>query len=589
MAATNERLLDAEIGHAVDQQRYSNWLVRRIIGILNKADADLISQLTLALDQMPPSSFSVERLESLLASVRQLNSTAYAAAGLELTAQLREYASYEAGYQLQLFQDVVPPQVVTAVGVNAVNLAQVEAAVLSRPFQGRLLKEWAQSMESDRMTRIRDAVRMGFVEGQTIDQIVRRVRGTRARGYADGIIEIDRRNAQAVVRTAVSHTAGTTRDKFYEDNDELIKELRWVSTLDGRTTPTCQIRDGKRYSPKTHRPIGHNIPWLGGPGRAHFCCRSISVPVLKSWRELGVDVDEFTPTTRASMNGQVPADLTFGDWIQKQSVKKQIEVLGPDRAALLRTGGVKPDKFFNDYGKYLTLDELKEKDIAAFDRAGLTLPIRPPRGTPQDEIARFLDNPEAQQALLRTLYSGEGQSFDAAVQRVRYVASKRGYTSSTESLSAIRYYTGSGYEPINRRMRETGGTLEDRQFTALTSSGLGGMRAYRGVIYRAPTTRAVNADAWFDRAVVGQPLDLGNQLQSYSTKPEFAASWAGNADVLLRIDNPKPGVYIEPISQFPGEHEVLLPPGLTYRVKAKSTRKVGSKEFRVIDLEIVRG
>ncbi|MGT2493119.1 hypothetical protein ACU4GD_28060 [Cupriavidus basilensis] len=56
------------------------------------------------------------------------------------------------------------------------------AAALSRPFQGRLLKEWASNIEADRMVRIRDAIRIGFVEGQTTDQIIRRVRGTRAKG-----------------------------------------------------------------------------------------------------------------------------------------------------------------------------------------------------------------------------------------------------------------------------------------------------------------------------------------------------------------------------------------------------------------------
>jgi hypothetical protein len=33
--------------------------------------------------------------------------------------------------------------------------------------------------------------------------------------------------------------------------------------------------------------------------------------VLKTWRELGIDADEVPQTTRASMDGQVPAKQTF--------------------------------------------------------------------------------------------------------------------------------------------------------------------------------------------------------------------------------------------------------------------------------------
>lgn len=369
--SVNEDLFDAAVNHAIDLQRYSTWMVQRIIGLLNRTDTELFARLTAALELMPAESFTVERLESLLGSVRQVNYQAYQQIERELTQQLREFAAYEANYQLELFQTTIPAQVVGSVGVAAVNLTQVEAAVLSRPFQGRLLREWAQSIEADRMTRVRDAIRIGYTQQETIDQMVRRIRGTRAKGYADGIIEMDRRNAQAVVRTAVSHTAATARDAFYEANTDLIKAVEWNSTLDSRTTPICQARDKLRYHPVSHVPIGHKVPWLGGPGRAHWGCRSVGVPITKSWRELGLDIDEMTPTTRASMDGQVPAETTYSQWLQRQSAKRQDEVVGPTRGALMRTGKLEFDRLFDNRGQYLTLEQLRERDASAFAKAGL--------------------------------------------------------------------------------------------------------------------------------------------------------------------------------------------------------------------------
>lgn len=175
------------------------------------------------------------------------------------------------------------------------------------------------------------------------------------------------------MRTAVSHTAGFTRDRFMEGNSDLIKAQVWTATLDSRTSEVCRPRDGKQYQPVSpYKPIGHSLPWLGGPGRAHWNCRSTAVPVVKSWRELtGVDGLEFSHSERASMDGAVPADLTYGQWLKRQSAARQDQILGPTRGALLRRGGLEVDKFYSDKGVYLTLDQLRERDAAAFKKAGV--------------------------------------------------------------------------------------------------------------------------------------------------------------------------------------------------------------------------
>ncbi|MGA0608842.1 hypothetical protein [Caldimonas sp. KR1-144] len=372
MPSVNFELREEEIAHQVNLQRYSTGVVRRLIGILNRADAELAAALQGALDRLPAESFTVERLEMLLGSIRAINLRAYEAVGRELTVELRELATYEANYQRQLFESVIPSQVIAQVGIAQIAVEQVYGAALSQPMRGRLLMEWASSLEEGRRARIRDAIRLGYVEGQTIQQIVQRIRGTRARGYQDGIIEIDRRHAEAVVRTAVSHVAGFVQDRFFAENEDLIKALAWTSVLDARTTvEICVPRDGKQYHPVTHRPIGHNLKWMGGPGRAHWCCRSTKIPITRSYRELGIDVDELPPGDRASMDGTVPAATTYKEWLLRQSAARQDDVLGPTRGQLLRKGGLQIDRFWTDKGAFLDLDDLRERDAAAFRKAGV--------------------------------------------------------------------------------------------------------------------------------------------------------------------------------------------------------------------------
>jgi hypothetical protein len=363
----NQQIFDASITHQVDLQYYSNNVVNRIIALLNRTDADLFDQVTKALEKLPKDSFTVARLDAILASVRDLNTETYRQVSSELNSELKEFVAYEAGFQKDLFDDAIKTVVLT----TAINSEQAYTAALARPFQGRLLKEWLTGIEASKAVKVRDAIRMGYVENQTISDIVKRLRGTKTLNYKDGILEITRRDAETVTRTAISHMASVTRERFFDTNTEVIKAIKWHSTLDGRTSEICRARDGKLYTNTIpHKPIGHSLSWLGGAGNAHFNCRSVSVAVTKSWKELGINADELSAGTRASMNGQVPADLTYGEWLKTKDADFQDSVLGKSKGKLFRSG-LSIDKFENNKGKELSLSQLKEKSSYYFKKAGL--------------------------------------------------------------------------------------------------------------------------------------------------------------------------------------------------------------------------
>ncbi|EGO7253000.1 hypothetical protein IU821_004716 [Salmonella enterica] len=371
MAVTvNTRLLDESIAHALYLSRYSTGIAKKMVRLLNDSDKELSARLLVALEDVDADSLTVQRLNTLLRDVREFNNQTVEHVFSALGDELRDYVSYEVQYQYDLLSHLLPDIVTERYPLTGLSPHQVYASAMAGPFQGKLLSEWAGNIADDRMTRINNAVRMGYLNGDTTEQIVRKIRGSRARQYKDGVIESGRRNVTAVVKTAIGHVAAVARDDFTGANDSVIRGKRWVSTLDLRTTPGCIIRDGREYT-VNNRPVGHHIPWLQGPGRLHFCCRSVYTFITKTFREMGIDTDEIPEATRASMDGPAPANTTYVEWIQRQSPERQRKVLGAMRARLLRDGGMKPDEFFTDRGEWMTLEQLKETDYQAFADAGV--------------------------------------------------------------------------------------------------------------------------------------------------------------------------------------------------------------------------
>jgi hypothetical protein len=351
MATANEEIRDALIRHQIGLTRLSSGGVMEILALLQAVEDDLITRIS-RLSDTP----TRRRLDEALQSIKVLISEAYSGVYPALENLLSSVAEKEAGYIAGVMRSAIP----VAVDVIVPATAQLIAGVVSKPFQGRLLSEWAQDLETASFAKVRDTIRIGYAQGQTTAQIVQLIRGTRRANYADGALEITRRNAASVVRTAIANTAADARDILYAENSNLISGIIWDSTLDGRTTLICQARDGKKYT-IDGKPIGHSLPYLGGPGRAHWGCRSHAVPIVKSWRELGIDEDDAPPSTRSSLNGQVPAETTYPEWLKSQSVEFVEDVLGKERARLFLSGEIALEKFIDRQGRTLTLSQLYEK------------------------------------------------------------------------------------------------------------------------------------------------------------------------------------------------------------------------------------
>ena len=198
--------------------------------------------------------------------------------------------------------------------------------------------------------------------GESLTQATVRIVGGTVDGVAvPGIMKTTKRKAGALVSTAMNAVSNDAALATFQANTDVIKQVTQVSTLDNRTSEICVAYSGQTWDVETLQPVAPStLRFNSGPPR-HFNCRSRLRPVTKSFKELGVDADEIPPGTRASINGQVPADITFGDWLAKKPKSFQDKLLGPTRARLWRDGKITLTQLVDMRGNPMTLRQLEER------------------------------------------------------------------------------------------------------------------------------------------------------------------------------------------------------------------------------------
>lgn len=391
----NEELHDALVRHQTYLLRYSGYVRNRIQAILDATEQDIFDKIVGRLQNAPgglTSPVEVQRMQALQDQIATIRSGAWDDATADFKDQMTQLSVQES----VTFGKIVTLALPVEIQVVQPSARLLRSIALSKPFQGRILKDWAADMESDDLRRINNAIQVGMTQGEDMNTIARRVIGTGALNYRDGVTEMTRSNIQAITRTAVMHIANSSRSAWSQDNTDVMTTERFVATLDSRTTPICQSLDGQEF------PIG-----TGPQPPLHFNCRSLRIPVIdgtlagdrpaKPYTEeqlvgefsdendLGDDItsrddlpygtkgdyDDFAKGRIAQLVGPVPAETTYQTWLTGQSAAFQDDVLGQTKGKLFRDGDLKLTAFVNRNGDELSLHDLAAKYGSAFEAAGL--------------------------------------------------------------------------------------------------------------------------------------------------------------------------------------------------------------------------
>jgi len=290
------------------------------------------------------------------------------AAKRALTTDLKGLAGVEANFAKR----AIAGELGVSLGLIAPNIPILNAIVTSQPFQGQLLGEWFSGLKTAAQRRVRSAVNIGLAQGESNQAIARRLKSA---------LKTTSRQATTIARTATTHVSNQAREATYSENKDVVKGVRYIATLDARTSDICASLDGRVF------PVNE-----GERPPMHHQCRSTTVPVLKSWKELGLPLKEGQRGSRAAssfwrstpkktkeffanlsakerramrlrLEGQVPAKQTYGTWLRSQTAAMQNEVLGTRRGLMFRQGRIGVKDLVNAEGRTLTLAELEAAEM----------------------------------------------------------------------------------------------------------------------------------------------------------------------------------------------------------------------------------
>jgi SPP1 gp7 family putative phage head morphogenesis protein len=381
--------------NAIDLNRYSNSVARRVINAYNDIIIDSVNQLRTIDDLAAP--VKAARLRGILAQLKESLAGWAGDASELMVPELQGLAQLQSEFVTEELRKALPAGSANAVRTVEISPQFAQSVVTTDPTQlnvvalsddlfaavqgapqtfsltaaqgatitlpnGEVITKAFRGIAVDQAERFSQVVRQGLLTGETTPSIAKRLIGNLQFGEeAKTVRQLVAAGGQAtavadnqiitLVRTSINQVANTASQQVYEANQDITKKYRYVATLDTRTSAICRALDGQEFE------------YGKGPTPpSHFNCRSVTVPVI--------DPDILPPSTtatRASKDGQVPINQSYGEWLAKQPRSVQADALGPGKVAYFNKLADKYGprnaiaKLVRDDGAEVTLEQLRKR------------------------------------------------------------------------------------------------------------------------------------------------------------------------------------------------------------------------------------
>lgn len=659
--------------NAIDLNRYSNSVSKRIIRSYNDLLVDTCRRLA-GLDTAA-APVKAQRLTAILGQLKT-GLTQWAGDSTALSiAELEDLAGVQAGFVEEQLRKALPESARDLVKSVEISPRFAEAAASFDPTErgiislsddlqaavsgasetvrvtfadgvsmtlpnGQVLKKSFENMAEREAAAFGQAVRNGFLTGESTESITRRLIGRLQQGDSGSISQLLRAGGSAttkannqirtVVRTSINQVANAASMKAYEANQDITKKYRYTATLDSRTSPICRALDGTEH-----------FYGKGPIPPQHFNCRSTTVPII-DYKNLGFDPPPPSKIGRPNSDKNIPDGETYGAWLKRQPRAVQEEVLGNKGQvgyfnALSRKYG--PDgairRFVREDGSEKTIDDLKraygpvskikakpkpkatsakqkaEKKAAATDLSTqIAIKELEFKKLNQDvlmaepkQIKAAAEKAKKAKAELEALklkdpaYAAKQKAAEAALKKELQKDAAEFELSPAMAKAkppreALKRYTGESYREMRaeefRAAKKAGKKLAPFEEAQIKIHKQNGLMADDAAEIEKFLKRAPKHKGEVYRTMITDQKGLEDMLAGYKGGNQTLAmeSWTSDSSlefaqgrgqrVMLRTQNKK-GVDISQLSEFEKESEVLMPKGVKYRLKGVTKEEISAR------------
>lgn len=249
-----------------------------------------------------------QRLQFALDAVARRLTRLTTEAGNRISGDLLQIVRGAAGAQEEIVAAQLPKSQQDAVAAwSRVDQQQLNA-IVTRTTERITSQLWPISAEAD--AAIRRELVAGLAAGRnprdTARAILRRTEGHFNGGLA---------RAMTIARTETLDAHRRGAESSHNANSDVLRGWMWLAATSTRTCPACLAMNGTEHALSEPGPLGHQN------------CRCTRVPLTKSWRDLGIDLDEPEPAATGSQA-----------WFDSQDEQTQRQILGPARYSAYQRG-----------------------------------------------------------------------------------------------------------------------------------------------------------------------------------------------------------------------------------------------------------
>lgn len=348
----NTRIALSYLRHMVFVERLQNGALKRFLRALLDTQKEIIGILNVNYPSIPSgtdalgalTATQIQRLNNINQQISVILEASKVTVEHAFKLELEEFAAKEGPMLINLINGQIPPSTGIALRFDPVSFGDVER-MINTPLGGMTYSERLAKNYGDAVGRIKASLTDSLMQGETVKQATDRLKLV----LGDALIH----RAEPLVRTEFARVAIQTNLAAMRQNEDVLKGLVWLSSLNVNVCPICRRLHGKELPLDTK---------LKPP--AHPQCVCVLTPRVKNYRDLGLTDEDIPEDLKHLFTGKTPEmPLDFDEFLEMQPAAFQKQMLGPARYSLFKKGVSTKDMATDT--RILTLDEIEQLSKAA--------------------------------------------------------------------------------------------------------------------------------------------------------------------------------------------------------------------------------